>query len=361
MTDLPVTGPALLDLRWGQTVDEREDGWLARDLYPHTQHQEADGYLHPGIAAAALLGAVENTVGTAGPPGSVAIAFQAPVPLGMDLRAVVDPGDDGPTAVALEVTGRPGIEDDPVRVVARGTVADDRELELPNEGAFRSAAIAPVPEGSEHELYGRCFVCGQDNPQGLQLLPGYQAPDTVVTAFLTSDEMAEDGRVPPTMTAALLSCPTLWACKDPLDAMDAPAALLTTYEVHFLEDVPVNASLRTVGIAGESSDRTLRGSAALVAESGTVHAVANATWQAVDEVPARETGRPDPVSESSPRKGGRPEGRSDEDWGQPLPGRRETAGPRSERAGDHDRRDSMGIPVDRDDPAEPRRSIGGDG
>lgn len=357
MSELPATGPALLDLRWGQTVDEGPDGVVARDLWPHTEQQEADGYLHPGVAAAAVLGALDKTVGAPTGITSVAVAFDAPVPLGMDLRALVDPTEDVAPRVVLEVAGRPEIDDDPTWTAVRGTVGTQPAVDPPNLGALRAAADAPVPDGQEHELYARCYVCGQDNPRGLQLLPGWQAPDTVLTAFLTPDEMTEDGRVPPTMVASLLSCPTLWACRDDLDELDAVAALTTTYEVRFLEEVPATGTLRTVGMAGESGDGTLRGTSALVSEDGTVHAVGTATWATLDEVPAREPGRPDPVSAHTPLKGGRPEGRSEDDWGRPLPGRRATTGPRSERAGDHDRRPAMGIPVDRDDPSEPRRSV----
>lgn len=354
MTTQPTTGPALLDIRWGQTTTQLPDGRVARELYPHTEHQETEGYLHPGIAAAAVLGAIEKTVGSASPATSAGIAFDAPVPLGMDLRVLVD---EETNDVEIEVHERADIEQEARRTVVRGTVGSGSAAEPPNAGALRAAAIAPVPEGQEHTLHAGCYVCGQDNPNGLQLLPGWAAPDTVVTAFLTPDSMVEGGTVPAPMIATLLSCPTLWAGRDHLDEVDAGGALTTTYEVQFLEEVPAAASLRTVGIAGAHGDDTLRGSSALVAEDGTIHATATATWALLDEAPTREPGRPDPASAQTPLKGGRPEGRSSGDWGQPLPGRRETTGPRSERAGDHDRRPHMGIAVERDDPREPRRSV----
>lgn len=127
MTDLATTGPALLDLRWGQNTDERADGRIARDLYPHTQHQEADGYLHPGIAAAAVIGALDKTVGAPAEIGSVAIGFEAPVPLGMDLRAVVDQAaGDGGRAVTFEVIDRSDREHQPVHALGRGTIGEVR-------------------------------------------------------------------------------------------------------------------------------------------------------------------------------------------------------------------------------------------
>lgn len=356
MTDLAVTGPPLLDLRWGQQFDVRPDGRQERAFFPKTLHQEADGYLHPGVAAAAVIGAAEKVGGLPDPLGSVAVSFEAPVPLGMDLVAVVDVDGDTPT-VDIEVFERVDIEDRVIRTLLHGSFGTEQDHDIPNEGAFRAAAISPVPEDVEHELYPRCYVCGQENTQGLRLLPGWQAPDTVVSGFLPSEQMGEDDRVPATMTAALLSCPTLWACKNQLDELGAPAALLTTYEVRFLETAPVGAALRTVGIAGARDGRRLHGASALIGEDGRLYAVATASWAAIDEVPAREPGRPDPASVRSPLKGGRPEAHSDADWGQPLPGRRETAGPRSERPSDRDDREAMGIPVERSDPSEPRRSI----
>lgn len=361
MTNLAVQGPPQLDLRWGQRSEERTDGRLQRAFHPRTEHQEADGYLHPGVTAAAVIGAAQMTVGLPAPLRSVAIDVRAPVPLGMDLAAVVDPTRDGGPTVELRVLERPELEDEPWRTAVHGSLDAEGRVELPNEGALRSLATVPVPEPQEHELYPRCFVCGQGNGQGLHLLPGWYAPDTVVSAFTASENMAEDGALPPAMVAALLSCPTLWACGSQLEELGAAAALLTTYEVHFLEPASASTQLRTVGLAAPRSDDLLTGSSALIGEDGRVHAVANASWQALDELPGRDPGRPDPARAFHPKKAGRPQERSDEGWGEPLPGRRETAGPRSERPGDHDRRDAMGVPVERDDPSRPSRSIGGDG
>lgn len=361
MTDLPATGPAVLDLRWGKELEQRPDGRLQRALFPRRHQQEADGYLHPGVAAACVIGAVEKTLGLSDRPGSVAVRFDAPVPLGMDLRAVVG-SDDGTPAVRLQVEERPGVWDEPVRDLAHGLVRSGDDHEVAGAGALRSAAISPAPGGEEHDLYPRCFVCGQSNPRGLGLLPAWQTQDTVVTAFMPGAEMADgEGRVPPTMVATLLSCPTLWACREQLRNLEAPAALLATYEVRLLGTPRAGSSLRAVGLVGEADERSLHASSALVAEEGTLHAVATATWLAIEDVPGREPRRPRPGGAASPLKGGRPEERSPRDWGESLPGRREVAGPRSERPDDHDARETMDVPVAGEDPAEPRRSLLGDG
>lgn len=357
MTDLVATGPPALDLRWGQAVEERDDARYERRFFPPTHLQEADGYLHPGAAAAAVISAAESSVDRPDAIGSVAIRFEAPIPLGKDLDAVVGLDEDGSFTVDVQVREDPDLEADPFRIAARGWIDPRPPGTLPDEGRFRALATVAVPEKVEHELYAGCFVCGQANTQGLALQPGWHAPDTVVSAFAPSEDMAVDDTLPTTMVATLLSCPTLWACREQLDAMGAAAALLADYEVRFFAEVPGSVQLRTVGLAGEPTDGMLHGTSALIGEDGRVYAAAWASWQATDEVPAREPGHPDPVHEFSPVKGGRAERHSDPSWGTSLPGRRETAGPRSERPGDHDDRDGMEAPMTPRDPAAARRSL----
>jgi len=359
MTDLVVTGPPALDLRWGQTVHERDDARYERRFFPQTHQQEADGYLHPGIAAAALISAGESSVDRPDAIGSVAIHFEAPVPLGMDLAALVGLDEEGSLDVALRIMEDPDREAEPFRIAARGWVEPRPARAIPDEGRYRALATVPVPEKVDHDLYARCFVCGQANTQGLALQPGWHAPDTVVTAFAPSEDMLVDGVLPRTMIATLLSCPTLWACADQLESAGAAAALLSSYEVRFFAEVSGTVQLRTVGLAGEPTEGMVHGTSALIGEDGRVYAAATASWELTDDVPAREPGRTDPVREFSPMKGGRAERHSDPAWGTPLPGRRETAGPRSERPGDRDDRDAMATPIGRPDPAEPRRSLGG--
>ncbi|HEX2027205.1 MAG TPA: hypothetical protein VHF25_04320, partial [Nitriliruptorales bacterium] len=114
------------------------------------------------------------------------------------------------------------------------------------------------------------------------------------------------------------------------------------YEVGFHEELRPSQVVRAVAFEGgrgrevefggeRDDDRALHAVSALIDERGRVYATASATWIAVDEVPARASGGPTPLWREMPLKGGRPEDRSQNEWGQPLPGRREEAGPRSER------------------------------
>lgn len=341
MTDLVTTGPPLLELRWGQfadaeTGDSDGDGAVERAFYPASHYEGPPGYLHPGVLAAAVLGAAATTGGLPAPTASVSVAAHRLVPLGGDLRAVVAT-EGGTVRVELHHHGRAATEDDPIDLLATGEVRGGEPTPPPDLGALRSVATVPIPEEQGDPVLAGDFVADGDHPRGLGLVPGWHAPDTVVTAFLASDQMAEGGVLSPAFVAAVLASPTLAATRDEVVTLGA-GALLTDYAVTFLRDAPASGALRTVGLAGPTDADTVRGTAALLSEAGDVYAVAQASWTVVDEVPTREAGAEPPASEFLPLRGGRAE-RAPEGEGQPLPGRREAPGPRSERPGDHDRRE----------------------
>lgn len=335
MTDLVTTGPELLILRWGQLTEER-DGRIEREVFPERSHQEPRGYLHGGIAASILVGAARLTDLGPGEVSSVSVSLHRPTPLGVPLLASTQRGDDDRHTVEVQHVLPTDTEDDIVETTLTGTVKTQGLSEAPDLADVRQLAIAPVPEPEEHELFAGCYVCGQDNPEGIQLLPGWHAEGRVITSFFPDERYVEGdrkGEVSPVVVPALLSCPTLWACRHQLEALDLPGALLTEFEVNFHEHAQVSTALRTVGFEGESDGEKLRGVSALVDENGRVYATAFATWVAVEQIPEREPSRPAPADEFMPSKGGRAE-RSPEDWGQELPGRREMPGPRSQRPDD---------------------------
>lgn len=335
MSDLVVTGPPVLELRWGQESRE-EDGRTVRDFYPERRFQEPRGYLHGGIAASAVIGAARVAGLDTEPVTSVAVSLARPTPLGVPLRARAGTSDDGTAEVTVEHVRRVEAEEEIYVPTFRGTARFAGHEEAPDLADVRQLATVPVPEPEEHALFDRCFVCGQDNPEGLQLLPGWNAPGRVVISFAPDERFVEGGRkgrVPSLVVPSLLSCPTLWALREQLDETGRPGALLSSYEVRFHDEVRVSTQLRVVAWAGEPDGDALHAASALVDEDGRTYATASATWVAVDEVPERDPDREPPLREEMPSKAGRPENRSDEDWGQPLPGRREEPGPRSERPG----------------------------
>lgn len=334
MADLSVTGPPALELRWGHHTSE-EDGRSVRAFYPETRHQEPRGYLHGGLAASAFIGAVRLTAAPDGDLTRVAIALDTPTPLGVDLRVTLEGTDDGTYGGRIEHVRDPETEDEIIEPTVRGEVFFGERSPAADLSDARQLAAVPVPEAEDHELFAGCIVCGQDNPRGIGLLPGWHAEDRVVSAFTADARLTEgDDEVSPTAIAALLSCPTLWACAGAMDDRGAKGALLARYEAEIHELPRVSTVLRSVGWAGEHGDRRLRGRSALIDEDGRIYADANATWVTVDEVPERDPEGPAPRSDEMPMKAGRPEERSGDDWGEPLPGRREAPGARSERPGD---------------------------
>lgn len=343
MTDLVTTGPDLLDLRFGQTTEQLDGGRSQRTFLPLSHHQAERGYLHPGVAAAFTIGAARICAGLPLPLTSVALSFQRRIPLGHDLRAVVDDQDDGRVDIELRVVEDQGWDADPIGVLAHGEVRGGDPAPLPDRGELRSFATAPLPRPEEHTAHTACFVCGTDNPQGLDLTPGWHAPDTVLTGFTAGPGLAEGRAVSVEALPILTTCPTLLANRLHLDELGAPGAVAVDLEVRFHGDVAVPTTVRAVGQAaaepglGEqprhlvsTDDRRLRGSGALVTEDGQVLATSMASWDVVDELPERDAGGVPPVDAFTPLKGGRPEERSSEDWGRSLPGRREAPGPRSE-------------------------------
>ncbi|MFN2556176.1 MAG: hypothetical protein ABR592_04775 [Nitriliruptorales bacterium] len=332
MANLVVTGPPLLAFKWDQLRHEEETG-RARDFYPESRHQEAPGYLHGGLATAALLDAVGGLFAPPNPPTSAAVQLRGLLPLGHDLRVTVWQSDDSFFHCTLQHLLEPSWAD-PVEVAVVGEVSFAGPEPAPDSADLRELALVPVPQPQEHELFAGCFVCGQDNTSGLRFLPGWHAGGRVVVSFYADERFTEDegkGEFSPLLACTLLSCPTFWANKHLLDETGRPGALLTDYAVRLHGVARVGTNLRTVGIAGEPDDENLRGVSALIDERGEVFATASASWRMVDEMPAREPGGPTPAGEEMPLKGGRPEVRSPDDWGLPLPGRREDPGPRSER------------------------------
>lgn len=365
MTDLPTTGPPALTLKWGQETVER-DGRLERAFYPDTALHEPDGYLHGGAAAAAVLSAARLLVPAAGEPTSVALSLREPVPLGDDLVVSLSDGD-GTADVTIGRVLPADRESEVTEDLAFGTVTLDGPRDADDLADARQLAIVPIPEPQEHELFAGCYVCGQANPRGLQLLPGWHAPDRVVVSFIAQDRYVEGGRkgeVAPEAVCALLSCPTLWAVAGQLDDRPEDGALLASYSVDFHATPRTNTVLRTVAWAGRSgrhtefpehlADRQLHAVSALVDEDGTLYATAAATWVTVEEVPAREPGRPAPRYELMPEKAGRPEERSRGGWGVSAPGRRESPGPRSWRPGSTPAPGRGAGQTDRQEKGEPR-------
>lgn len=336
MSELVATGPPVLDLRWSQRTEEVE-GRLSRELYPKTHHRADPGYLHPGVAAAACLGAARLIAGPVDGVTSLAIAQAEPVPLDVDLRAVVPhPGPPGErdvrdSAVEIQHLHPPPGREDVVDPLLVGSVHFGGYTDAPDLDDVRELARGPVPEERAHDLHAGCWVCGQAGVEGLSLLPGWVADGRVVTRFIPDERFGDDlGRIGPDLMATVLACPTLWCNRHHLRERAVGGAVLTDYEVHIHDEPRISTVLRTVGYDGEPDEERVRGMSALADEDGRIYASAFATWHLLDHEPAREPGEPTPRERRHPLKGGRPENRSPDEWGRSLPGRREMPGARTD-------------------------------
>lgn len=345
MSDLVSTGPSVLDLRWGQRTGS-ENGRRLREFYPKTHHREARGYLHPGVAASACVGAARLMAAPTDDVTSVSVSQPGPVPLGVDLRAVIPDGDDPgdrevrDTLVELERMHPPAEREEVVQPLLRGSVRFEGYTDPPELHDIRELARGPAPDMEEHDLYAGCWACGQDSVGGLGLLPGWVTDGRVVSRFQPDESFGDgNGRITPELMTAMLSCPTLWASRHHLDDRDAGGALLTDYEVHIHDEPRITTVLRTIGYDGEPSEDRLHGMSALADENGRIYATAFASWRLTDEEPSREPGEPTPLHYRQPLKAGRPENRSSEEWGETLPGRREMPGPRTDAPETYSRMD----------------------
>lgn len=241
------------------------------------------GFLQGGLCAGALLAAARAVDPFGAPATHIDVRLHAPTPLeerivarvrrveAADYEVSLTHGDDVLVTGSLSLAGRD----------APSGVGDLREL-------ARVPLPEPVPQ-TGHAFKG-CWVCGYDNPDGLQLLPGWPAEGRIVTPWVPDAWVADEdtGEVAPEIVCAVLDCPTAFASWHELEASAYGAVLLAGYRVTFHEQAPVATEpLRTVAMADGADGRKLRARSALVDEEGVVYATAHGLWIAVNETPTR--------------------------------------------------------------------------
>ena len=151
---------------------------------------------------------------------------------------------------------------DVVASVAPGEVT----LQPPAAVTLAEAAAAPSALGPHPHPFPTCFVCGTERSDGLGLLPGRVAPDLVAVPW-TPAESSE------LMVWAALDCPGGWS-------VDVPGRPMVLGRMACVIDaVPAVGVTHLVQgwLVGSEGRKVLTGSA-LYDESGTVLAVAQATW-----------------------------------------------------------------------------------
>ena len=142
-------------------------------------------------------------------------------------------------------------------------------LQPPAAVALSSAAAAPSALGPHVHPFPTCFVCGTDRTDGLGLLPG-RVSDGLVATVWTPAESSD------VMVWAALDCPGGWSA----DLPGRPMVLgRMACVIDSLPQAGIPHLVQGWYIGGEG--RKVWTGSALYDESGTVLAVAQATWIAL--------------------------------------------------------------------------------
>ena len=216
-------------------------------------------------------------------PGSAEVTLRAPPPLGKKLDVVAtDDGlcelRDGPTVVS---TGRPASVE-----LAR--------LEKASFDEAHAAELQTRIKPHEHPL-PTCFVCGPARAQGdgLRIFPGPLArqsrnPSAVLAATWIPDLTltAEDGFVAPEFLWAALDCPTGYASSHDREtgSFDRTPILLGRMSARIeARPRPGERCVITAWEVGRDGRKRVA-EAAAYGDTGTLLAVARATWITVDRL-----------------------------------------------------------------------------
>lgn len=264
------------------------------------------GIVQGGFAAALVeLAARASAEAMAGvEPGDPAVPhatlvearLHRPTPVEQDLSALVLRGDDDTWEVRIvlaEGAEDADFGDDEVGadvlvsgVVELAGLAPEPTLDDLVDVALTDPPPEPVPfRGAPH-----CFVCGVDHPDGLHILPAWPDGTSQCQEWTPDERVADDsGRwVDPAAMAAVLDCPTVWACRDHMAAHGFGGALLGGYTVSWFGRVPLGERLRIGARFEEGDGRKMRVGAVLCGEDGQVHAAVRAFQLGVASFPGSD-------------------------------------------------------------------------
>ncbi len=221
------------------------------------------------------------------PLGPVSVRLHRPVPLETALRvaradvaASASPDADGAAMYIGEMliaTGSPAAVDPP-EPPAR-----------PDSAAAEDARRRHHDFGADHPL-ARCFVCGEERPDGLHVSAGPVAADgtgdIVATPFEPDASFGTDGVVSAAVVWGALDCPSY-----PMSAMrSGQTCLLGTFRARISRDVLVGERLVVVGWTNRRDGRKYVTSSALLDRAGTVIGAADAVWIGVADEYVRTAG-----------------------------------------------------------------------
>lgn len=267
----PLGPPAL-----GVQVDGLDDG--QGTITAPTHLSGPVGFLQGGLCAGVLLDAARLVDPHGAPPTRISVRLAAPTPLDRTLDVAVARNEAASYDVALSLDG--------TDLVAGRLELQGHALSAP-AADLASLRTAPVPEPIDTHAFPQCWVCGDANPVGLHLLPGWSAEGRIVVPWIPRDDLGDDrGHVDPSVVCAVLDCPTAFVNAHLLEAAGYPIQLLAQFTVTFFKDLAVGTPTRCVAVSDGADGRKLRGRSAILDPDGVVYATSDALWVAVDAFPA---------------------------------------------------------------------------
>lgn len=283
-------------MKWLHVDEPTVDG----DLAVATLHAEdflvgPAGVLQGGVAAASLelaSRAVSEVMGGLGPgdprvaaPTMITTRLHQPTPVGADVAALVERVDDVTFWVRTVVGDQAETADFGDQDEVGGDVLVSGEVELAGHGPQPTlddmvalALVDQMPAPVDVPMAPTCWVCGRDHDGGLHLYPGWVDGAHVVEEWTPDERVAGDvgGFVDPAAVAAVLDCPTAFACRDHMAAEGFGGALLGGYTVAWFSRVPLGERLRIAARMDHAEGRKMRATSVLVGADGHVHAAASA-------------------------------------------------------------------------------------
>jgi hypothetical protein len=199
--------------------------------------------------------------------GTAEVRLAAPIPLGVDLDAVVDGAQArvvlGDRTLATIRTTEPFVLTPPVQPTL------DEAVRARQRHPFR---------GIRHPL-SDCVVCGPERVDGLRVTPGPMENDIDVLAapFVPTERFAVDGRVRAAAVWGALDCPSYPAA----EARAGRLGLLGTLQAHQNRPIRVGEELVVVGWTIDAGQRSTRTASAIIGRGGEVVASARAVWVAM--------------------------------------------------------------------------------
>jgi hypothetical protein len=195
--------------------------------------------------------------------GRAEVSLRRPVPLDAELEVVRGDGDSAQVMNGGEL-------------IAEGHAASDFDLEPPPPVAVEEAREAESRyRGLRGGMFSRCFVCGRDRDDALEVFAGAVPGRALVASSLTppSWTAGDDGNVRPEFVWAVLDCPTYFAL---YTEGDLPLSVMARMTARV--DGPVRTGEEHVVIAWpiEKDGRKHHAGSAVLAQDGTPLAVGHA-------------------------------------------------------------------------------------